>query len=154
MDKNIPCKIRKISNKRKLPWFNEKSAAEIRLRRRLENRWRKNRTSDNYINFYHQRRNVSNLMDSAGRRFFLDKIIENKANYKEVCKICNQLLGRNTDLPLPPDGSNVQLAEDFTKFLINKINKIRQHLNTIINERADAETRKYPESSKPNLPKL
>ena len=93
-------------------------------------------------------------MDSAERRFFLDKIIENKANYKEVYKICNQLLGRNKDLPLPPDRSDVKLNKNFNKFFINKINKIRQHLNIIINERADAETGRFPESSKLNLPKL
>ena len=142
MDKHASLKIRKISNKRKLPWFYETIGAKIRFRRRLENRLRKNRTSDNYINLYQQRRIVSNLMDSGERRFFLGKIIENKANYKEVYKICNKLLGWNKDLPLPPD---IQLAKDFNKFFINKF---RQHLNTINNERADAETGKFPESSK------
>ena len=88
-------------------------------------------------------------MDSAERRFFLDKIIENKANYNEVCKICNQLLGRNKDLPLPPDRANIQLGKDFNKLFINKI---RQHLNTIIDETADAEIGKSHEFSKPNVP--
>ena len=78
LDKHAPLKIKKISDKKKLPWFSDKTAAEIRLRRRLENIWRKNRTHDNYINFCWQRRIVSNLMDSAERRFFLAKLLKIK----------------------------------------------------------------------------
>ena len=69
LDKHAPLKIKKISNKRKLPWFSDKIVAEIRFRRRLETIWNKNRTYDNYTNYCWQRRIVSNLMESAERRF-------------------------------------------------------------------------------------
>ena len=93
-------------------------------------------------------------MESTERRCFLNKIIENKANYKDVYKICNEFLGRNKDLPLPPYSSNFQLAKDFNKFFINRINKIRQYLNAIINKRADVETGKFSESGQLNLLKI
>ena len=42
--------------------------------------------------------------------------------------ICNNLLGRNQDLPLPPGFMNEELAEYFNNFFISKINKIRDNL--------------------------
>ena len=132
---HAPVKIIKVSNKRRLPWFTDEIAAAIRLRRRLEKCWKRDKTSnEKYEQFHEQRRTVSNLMDSAERKFFLNKIIENKSNYKEVYNVCNQLLGRNKDLPLPPNCTNKELADRFNTFFIDKITKIRHGLENKIQE--------------------
>ena len=100
---HAPVKIKKVSNKRRLPWFTDEIAAAIRLRRRLEKHWKRDKTSnEKYEQFHKQQRTVSNLMDLAEFKFFLNKIIKNKSNCEEVYNVCNQLLGRNKDLPLPP----------------------------------------------------
>ena len=42
--------------------------------------------------------------------------------------MCNNLLGRNQDLPLPPGFTDKELAEHFSNFFISKIAKIRDSL--------------------------
>ena len=118
-----------------MPWFTDEIAAAIRLRRRLEKCWKRDKTSnEKYEQFHKQRRTVSNLMDSTEHKFFLNKIIKNKSNYKQVYNVCNQLLGRNKDLPLPPNCTNKELADRFNTFFINKITKIRHGLENKIQE--------------------
>ena len=132
---HAPVKIKKVSNKRRLPWFTDEIAAAIRLRRRLEKHWKRDKTSnEKYEQFHKQWRTVSNLMDLAECKFFLNKIIKNKSNYKEVYNVCNQLLGRNKDLPLPPNCTNKELADRFNTFFIDKITKIRHGLENKIQE--------------------
>ena len=76
---HAPIKTKKVSKRRRLPWFTDEIAAAIRLRRRLEKCWKRDKTSkEKYEQFHKQRRIVSNLMDLAERTFFLNKIIENK----------------------------------------------------------------------------
>ena len=117
---HAPVKTKKVSNRRRLPWFTDEIAAAIRLRRRLEKCWKRDKTSnEKYEQFHKQWRTVSNLMDLAECKFFLNKIIENKSNYKEVYNVCNQLLGRNKDLPLPPNCTNKELADRFNTFFID-----------------------------------
>ena len=118
-----------------MPWFTDEIAAAIRLRRRLEKCWKRDKTStEKYEQFHKQQRTVSNLMDLAECKFFLNKIIENKSNYKEVYNVCNQLLGRNKDLPLPPICTNKELADRFNTFFTDKITKIRHGLENKIQE--------------------
>ena len=132
---HAPVKTKKISNRRRLPWFTDEIAEAIRCRRRLEKCWKKDKTSnEKYEQFHKQRRTVSNLMDSAERKFFFNKIIENKSNYKEVYNVCNQLLGRDKDSPLPPNGTNKELADRFNIFFTDKITKIRHGLENKIQE--------------------
>ena len=132
---HAPVKIKKVSNRRRLPWFTDEIAAAIRLRRRLEKCWKRDKTSnEKYEQFHKQQRTVSNLMDSAECKFFLNKIIKNKSNYKEVYNVCNQLLGRNKDLPLPPNCTNKEQADRFNTFFIDKITKIRHGLKNKIQE--------------------
>ena len=45
-------------------------------------------------------------------------------------RVCDKLLGRNHDLPLPPSFREEQLASRFSDFLISKIAKIREALVT------------------------
>ena len=54
--------------------------------------------------------------------------MEYRNNYKQVFSVCDSLLGRGKDLPLPPCESKQQLANEFNECFINKIFKIRDIL--------------------------
>ena len=62
------------------------------------------------------------------KRFLQKSLHDNKNNFKAIFNICNNLLGRNLDLPLPPSDKNKMLAEVFNTFFIDKIAKIRDNL--------------------------
>ena len=76
------------------------------------------------MDFYCARRAISNLIDTAKKGYYHDMILENRHNSKEVFHICNSLLGRNQELPMPPGFTDSQLAENFNNFFITKIAKI------------------------------
>ena len=54
----------------------------------------------------------------------LSSIIENSANYKRIYEICNNLLGRSKNTPLPPGIPNKDLAVSFNNYFTEKIAKI------------------------------
>ena len=51
-------------------------------------------------------------------------LFENRHNSKEVFCICDSLLGRNQESPMPPGFTDSQLAENFNNFFVTKIAKI------------------------------
>ena len=60
--------------------------------------------------------------------FYVTKIQQNANNPKEIFNITNKLLGRNDQLPLPAYEDKSNLANDFSSFFINKIDKIMEKL--------------------------
>ena len=130
IDKLAPVKTKTVSNKPKLPWFNTTLANEIRKRKRLEKVWHKDRTNiNNYHRFYAQRRKVSNMLSLAKKDFYKTTLNQNKYNYKKIYGICNALLGRNRETPLPICNSTKELANNFNTFFVDKIQRIRKELN-------------------------
>ena len=129
LDHHAPIKSRKCSNRPKVPWFTDRIAEAIRLRRSLERTWHRDRSNIEAYNLFHQqRRLVSNLLNKAERDFFRTSIIENSSNYKRIYEICNHLLGRTKDSPMPPGFTNKDLAYRFNNFFIEKITKIHNDL--------------------------
>ena len=71
------------------------------------------------------------MLSSAERHFLHSKLYENSNNPKQIFRICNSLLGRNKDSPLPPGFTNQELANNFNGFFITKITNIRNQPDTI-----------------------
>ena len=85
MDKLAPVKTKTVSNKPKLPWFNDNLACKIRKRKQLEKIWHKDRTNtNNYHRFYTQCCKVSNMLSLAKKDFYKATLNENKHNYKSI----------------------------------------------------------------------
>ena len=140
IDKHAPLKRKLVSNKPKVPWFNDSIAAEIRKRRRLEKIWQKDiNNTEKYLQFYKQRSKVSNIIDHTEKTHLQEKLVDDRNNYKQVFNICNNLLGRKQDLPLPPCKSKQELAGSFNNFYIDKMSRIRCNLKDI-NADTSAET--------------
>ena len=149
MDKLAPVKTKTVSNKPKLPWFNANLASEIRKRKRLEKVWHKDRTNiNNYHRFYAQHRKVSNMLSLAKKDFYKATLNHNRHNYKKIYGICNTLLGRSRELPLPICNSTKELANNFNTFFIDKIQRIRKELNDYkIQQRITSTSESTPEMS-------
>ena len=75
LDTHAPVKHCKCSNKSKVLWFNDTIAEAIHHHRKLERTWYKDKTnSEHFMAFYHQHRQVTNLLDKAECEFFLTSI--------------------------------------------------------------------------------
>ena len=102
LDSHAPQKECRLRPHHSQPWFDDKIKEEIRICCKKEKVWLKDQTEYNLNAFYQQRRYVANLIKKTQKSFIMEKLMENKTNYKEIFNITNKLLNRNTDLPLPP----------------------------------------------------
>ena len=63
------------------------------------------------------------MLSLVKKDFYKATLNENRHNYKKNFGICNTLLGRSQELPLPTCNSNKELANDFNTFFTEKIRK-------------------------------
>ena len=100
------------------------------LKKKLYSDIRKRRpTTKNQMNitlnaFYQQRRHVSDMIKMAQKEFYVNKLSENKHDFKKVFNIANKLLFQNEEMPLTPCEDKKLLANQFNSFFITKIEKI------------------------------
>ena len=145
LDEFAPKKTKVICNRHYIPWFNDNITNLIKERCKAENIWRMSKSNtNNFKKFYRLCRLVSNTMDIAEKAYYKDKLVKCKNDYKQLFSVCNNLLGRGKDLPLPPCKSKQQLANEFNDYIINKISKIRNILFARIN---DLNSRDYEQAT-------
>ena len=129
LDQHAALKRKFVPNHRQVPWFSESIRDEIRKNRQLEWIWRQDKTNpDKYHYFYFQCRLVSNVLFSSEKKYYLNIFHEHRRNIKQVFKVCDSLLGKGKDPPLPPGFMNQELADNFNDFFITKITNIRSKL--------------------------
>ena len=80
--------------------------------------------------FYQQRQYVSNIIKTSKKNYYVDKLKENKNDFKMVFQIANKLLHRNETPPLPPMDDKKLLADQFNEFFVTKIDRIMDSLST------------------------
>ena len=68
------------------------------------------------------------MWNQAERSFFQEALTDNRTNFKEIFNICNTILGRTNNLPLPPSDSNITLANNFNNYFHDKIGNIYNSL--------------------------
>ena len=71
------------------------------------------------------------MLDYNKRHHLVTKIDEANKDSKQLFRALNSILGNKDENPLPTGTTNSQLAEDFTDFFLNKINKIRERFTNI-----------------------
>ena len=68
------------------------------------------------------------LYKIAQKDFCVNKLSENKHDFKRVFKIASKLLFQNEEMPLPPCEDKKTLAYQFNSFFITKVEKIMEGL--------------------------
>ena len=114
LDKHASLKSHRLHPCHSQPWFPDRIKDEIRVRHMKEHMWKNNPTEYNLNAFYQQRRHVANIIKQAQRSFYIEKLLENRTNFKEIFTITNKLLGRNDPSPLPPSEDPARLVQEFS----------------------------------------
>ena len=128
LDTHAPLKRKRAMKVKKQPWFNDRIKKEIMLRHKKEKAYNKEPNEYTLNAFYQQRRFVSNVIKTAQKDFYVNKLSENKHDFKKVFEIANKLLFRNEEMPLPPCEDKKTLANQFNSFFMTKIEKIMETL--------------------------
>ena len=140
LEKHAPLKNKTIVIRQQVPWFNDEIKAQKLERRNLENQWRKLKQKENESNrdeienkkrlYKVSRTIVVNLINNE-KVLCYNKNIENcERDKKQLFKNVNELLCNESDTKLPDCDDEEVLANNFNQFFVDKIQKIRDHLNT------------------------
>ena len=122
----------KVPNCKTILWYNENISEAINKRCRLERVWKKTKKSQHYINIYRQCHLAANMLDTAERSYYIDSLAQAKGDQKIIYKICNDILGRDKNLPLPPCVSSEVLANRLNTYFSDKISKICKDLENTL----------------------
>ena len=95
------------------------------------------------------------MWNQAEISFFWEALADNRTNFKEIFSICNTILGRNNNLPLPLSDSNITVANNLHNYFHDEIGNICSSLvqqNQAIPETSGVEV--YPPPMPPSFMKF
>ena len=78
--------------------------------------------------FYRLRHLTTNILDQAEKNYFCKLVHDNHTKTKKIFAMCNNLLGRSQDHPLPLGSTDKELAKCFSKYFNSNIDNIRDTL--------------------------
>ena len=128
-DTHAPEVTKRVTIRPSQPWYNDNIRAEKQKVRQLERKWRASKLEGDRIAFKVQRQLYSDMLMGAVTQYYSELIDANKNDQKALFQIVKKLSDQKHDTPYPEGKSNKTLADDFSKFFINKIEKIRENLD-------------------------
>ncbi|XP_072050376.1 uncharacterized protein [Amphiura filiformis] len=147
IDKYCPLSTKFRTVRPRMPWYNETIHEARRVRRRLENKWNKSKSIVDKEIFVDQKVLVNNLITKAKSEYFHDKLFS--ACNKDQFSILNSLLNASSKV-LPTCDSVSDLSNRFATFFVNKIKKIRQNLDSNVEDSLDPVNANFCRSSLTN----
>ena len=121
----IPVKTKKVNNRPKVPWYDEDLKQQRRLVRRRERVWLKYNEEHQWLAYKQQRNKYKQMLTCKKRSSISSKVLNARGNIKELYQITNNLTSHHSENPMPEGLSEQELADEFSDFFLDKINKIR-----------------------------
>lgn len=134
VDEMAPRKTKSVGSRSAPAFYSHNVNIARAERRRLEKNWRTTRTESNLKAFKDQCRVTKKCLLIAKKEHYSTRINECGSNQKELFRILDGLLHRKSRC-LPTDQEDAVLAERFSSFFIEKIQKIRTDININMNQR-------------------
>ena len=129
MDKHAPVITRRISIRKFTPWFDATARTIKANRRKCERLWRQTHSQKDYENFIASKLQFRQYISSKKSQHINDKIKECGRDTRKLYREISSLLDLNKENQFP-EKSDDQLAEGFSNFFMEKIEKIREELAT------------------------
>ena len=129
VDKHAPSVTKTIVVRNNIPYYTQELYDAKRIKRQHERRWRKTQDKS-HLELYRLSASKANKLLRQAKANYYSGVIDNHSNdIKTLFKVTNKLLGKSDSSPLPTGFTASQLAEEFSNFFINKVQKIRQSFN-------------------------
>ena len=128
LDKHAPEKTKTIVLRPQCPWFNQEIHDEKHIKRKLERKWQESKLTVDHEIYRSQCLVVNDVIERSRETYYKDKIKSCGNDQKQIFKVTNHLLGNKPEVKLPSHTSAKELAQDFSDFFENKIEKIRSDI--------------------------
>ena len=126
MDNHAPLKCKKVKSKGP-PWMDTEYIKSRALRRKFEKQWRHFPSKVNRNNYIQQKRLCCSMSMEKQKQYYT-KVINNCESQKDLFKVANDILDKTKERVLPPFTDPIDLANQFNKFYIDKVVKIRESI--------------------------
>ena len=121
-------KIKTIREHEKSKWFNNELRAAKKCRRHMEDKWKRNKTAENWNNYKQVRNKYYTLVEENKKKYYNETFKKTKDS-KEIHKKLEELLGLKKEKVLPENPADHKtLANEFVKFFENKVERICSEL--------------------------
>ena len=130
LEKHAPLKSKTCSSRPRDPWITNDILVAKRNKRKLEKTWRRTRSHFDKVLLNQQVHICNDLMSQAKSAWYTSKIEQNKNKPRNLWSCINQILHRSQSSPLPDFSDLTSLANNFGKYFIDKISKIRDILDS------------------------
>ena len=128
---NLPAEKVVVGRPTQQQWSTEDILAAKRERRKSEKIYRKTGLKSDTEKYRRNCEKVKDLICKAKAKYYHDKVEECEGDQKKLFEIVDSLLGHGKCKSLLPYEDALSLAEDFSKFFITKIQKIRDILSEL-----------------------
>ena len=123
-DETCPVLTKQIVIREKSRWFNNELLEAKKRRRKMEGRWKRAKTSENWLLYTTARNSYNQMVEKCKKKYFTELFAENK-NTKIMHSNLDDLLGVKKERVLPENkGCPKSLADNFVHFFEEKINNI------------------------------
>ena len=117
-----------ITDRRKKPWFGDSLKQQKRRVRRREKVFRIYRLQSCWISFDMESKKYRKFLVEAKNACYGQQVKDCRGDTRGLYKMINTLMFTFSNNPLPNHANNMDLAEEFAGFFMDKIQKIRDNL--------------------------
>jgi hypothetical protein len=128
LDKHAPFVEKTVIIRPQSPWYNDELRLQKQKKRQAERKYAKTKLEIDKQIYADQCKDYKIMLDTAKRNHHRSKIID--CNSKELFRVVDNLCNPTSQPALPDHESHENLAEDFATFFEDKIQKIRDNLDS------------------------
>jgi hypothetical protein len=125
LNKHAPLITKEVFVRPNSPWYTEEIKHAKQLKRQAERRWQASHLAINLELFKSARAHFNKLCREAKCAFYQSKITDSAGDNRKIFNIANHLLHHKQEISLPSHNEPGDLANKFSSFFYEKIQKIR-----------------------------
>ena len=126
IDTLAPPKELTLSTHPRQSWFNKSVKAQHKVVRNRERTWLKYKLNSNWIAYKKEQNIYNRLLTYSKHRSLSKEINDLIGNTTGLYKLTANLTGVTSQNPMPQGKTDMQLAEEFAEFFIDRVDKIHQ----------------------------
>ena len=130
LDSHAPEKSKVITCRPKCPWYTDDLKHQKGVVRCREKIWRKYKEDHQWTAYKIEKRKYNNTLCESKQINILNKVNQCNRDMRQLFRLVSEITSSTKDNPLPGGKSNQELADQFAEYIINKIQIIRNNLNS------------------------